>query len=183
MRLELFWFRHYLKTDEDKPVFDQYWKFMFTKKYELIYLGMQRHHYIQIERISNIVLAIISTGSLTSLLITKELKIILAIILALAQIYTAAKPFLPFESRSRDLGAEISALAVLYSRIEKEWHLVSQGLLSDEDINNKKYEYMEEWEKIDCRFFQYDSLPRNEKMRDAATQEAILYFKQSIGGF
>ena len=164
-------------------MYDQYWDFMFTKKYELIYLGMQRHRYILIERISNIVLAIISTGSLAGLLITGELKVLLAVLLGLTQIYTAAKPFLPFESRSRELGAEVSALTVLYSRIEKEWLLVYEGKLSDEEINNKKYEYMEEWVRIDSQYFQNDSLPRNEKMRDAATQEAILYFKQSIGGF
>lgn len=112
-------------------MYDQYWSFMFAKKYELIYLGMQRHHYILIERISNIILAIISTGSLAGLLITGELRLLLALILAFAQIYTAAKPYLPFESRSHDLGAEISALTVLYSRIEKDWLLVAEGKLSD----------------------------------------------------
>ena len=73
----------------------RYWSMMTDKKFALIYLGLHYHKNVQIERLMNIILAIISTGSLGALLFFDQHQYILTIILALAQIVTAARPYLP----------------------------------------------------------------------------------------
>ena len=58
----------------------------------------------------NDLLAIISTGSLGTLLVTDEVQRVLIIILALAQIVTVAKPYLPFQNRSFQKGSDDSRM-------------------------------------------------------------------------
>lgn len=154
----------------------RYWEFMVQKKFHIIYMGKHLSKCICIERWLNISLAIISTGSLAGLFITKQLQLILGIFLAISQIITAARPYLPYANRIKEIEADIAGLSLIYTDIEKDWYYVSNGQLTEEEINTKCYEYNKKWSDYDGQFLQNDSLPRNESIRDEATKDTNEYF-------
>ena len=65
---------------------------------------------------------------------------------------------------------------MIYTDIEKDWYYVSNGQLTEEEINTKCYEYNKKWSDYDGQFLQNDSLPRNESIRDEATKDTNEYF-------
>lgn len=161
---------------------ERYWKMMTDKKFALIYLGLHYHRNVKIERWMDIALAVISTGSLGALFIFDEHQKILAIILALAQIVTAARPYLPYQYRLKEIDKGILPLNVLYNEIEKKWHCIASGNLSDDEINDLYYDFLRRWDEIDAEILKKDSLPRRQKMINTADKEKNQYFSVMFGG-
>lgn len=54
-------------------------------------------------------------------MVTDEAQRVLIIILALAQIVTAAKPYLPFQNCMNEIDKGLVTLNLIYNDIEKEW--------------------------------------------------------------
>lgn len=160
----------------------QYWVMMTQKKFHLFYLGYQLGLYVKIERWMNVILAIISTGSLIGLFAWDEGQKILAIILALAQIVTAARPFLPFERRVNELDKGILLLNRVYSDIEKKWNEINIEGVEDSQINEFYYNYLKQWEEVDGEILQKDSLPYIEKYYTKAGEDNERYFINLFGG-
>lgn len=154
---------------------------MTQKKYALCYLGCHFNGCVKLERVANIVLAIISTGALAGLFISKQYRFVLTIILALAQVYTAARPYLPYENRIKELEKGLFSLNRLYLEIEEHWQEVSSGKLSDEDINILIFKFEKKWLEIDAEVLKQDALPRKRKYADMAEEEKNNYFRILYG--
>lgn len=153
---------------------------MAQKKFHIIYMGFHYSRCVRIERCISIILAVISTGSLAGLCITKEMHFLLGLLLAIAQIVTAAKPYLPYQKRISEIEMDLAGLNLIYTDIEKDWFFVANGDLTEEEINEKCYQYSMKWMDYDNRFLQNDSLPLDEKMREKATEEMIKYFESQF---
>ena len=160
----------------------RYWSMMTDKKFALIYLGLHYHKNVQIERWMNIILAIISTGSLGALLFFDQHQYILTIILALAQIVTAARPYLPYQYRMQEIEKGLLALNDLYNDIEEKWLSIASGKLTDEEINNIYYSSVRKWDELDSKILKKDSLPRRKKFIKQANDEKEMYFTVMFGG-
>ena len=161
---------------------ERYWVMMTQKKFAELYLGYHLHRNVEIERWINIVLAVISTGSLAGLFLTEKYRIVLTVILALAQIFTAAKPYLPYEKRVKELEKGIPPLRLVYMEIEENWLDISKGNLTDEEINNLYYRLIKKWDSIDQEILSGDVLPRKQKFVEAADAEKNKYFENLLGG-
>jgi len=159
---------------------DRYWSLMAQKKFHIIYMGLHYSRCVKIERSISIILAVISTGSLAGLFITKDMQLFLGIVLAIAQIITAAKPYLPYQRRVSEIEMDLAGLNLIYMDIEKDWFFVANGELTEKEINEKCYQYNTKWLNYDNRYLQKDSLPLNEKMREIATKEMINYFNSQF---
>lgn len=160
----------------------QYWNMMTQKKYHLFYLSYHLNLYVKIERWLNIFLAIVSTGSLVGLFACEEYQKVLAAILALAQIVTAARPYFPFAKRIKDLDKGITLLTKVYSSIEKEWNDINIEDIDDSKINDILYKFAKEWDDVDAEILKKDSLPFIKKFYEKAAEENERYFKNMFGG-
>lgn len=160
----------------------RYWNKMTQMKFHLIYLGYHYHRTTTIERWLNIILAVISTGSLAGLFLSYSTQKIWAIVLILSQAITAAKPYLPFESRIRELDKGIGALDVVYEEVEEQWNKVLSGIYDDSKINELIYKYEKQWDKIDATMLIGDSLPRKKRLIEMADKEKNQYFELMFGG-
>lgn len=160
----------------------RYWFFLTQKKYTLFYLAEHLNESIRIERYMNIGLAVISTGSLAGLFAWPAAQFFLTIILALAQIVTAARPYLPYEKRVSELEKGISALNVVYAQIEEQWDTISGDELSDAEINELYYKYEHMWNEIDSKLLKADMLPVKQAIKDKAEEAKNNYFSVMFGG-
>ena len=160
----------------------QYWTMMTQKKFSLFYLGLHLQVYERIERVLDITLAIISTGSLAGLFICEECQWFLTVVLALAQVVTAARPYLPYANRIKELDKGILLLKQIYLEIEKTWNEISISDVEDMEVNKLRYKYEKKWEDIDGEILKNDSLPRKEKYIGLASEENERYFANLFGG-
>ena len=113
---------------------------------------------------------------------TDEAQKALIIILALAQIVTAAKPYLPFQSRMNEIDKGLVALNLIYNDIEKEWNSIFNGEYDEHTINQLYYDLSKRWEKADAEILKNDSLPQKEKLILKADKEKNHYFEVMFGG-
>jgi hypothetical protein len=155
---------------------------MSDKKFHILYLGQHHHCCITIERIINIGLAIISTGSLGGFFLWDNAQILWATILVAAQVVTAIKPYLPYAKRSQEIENAIIELTIIYEEIEEKWNDIYSDKLDDDDINILYYQFCKKWDKADAKYLVNDSLPRNPKLITKAHEENELYFKNTFGG-
>ena len=161
---------------------DRYWRLMVHKKFHIIYMDLHHNRCVTIERYISLVLAVISTGSLAGLFISRDMQYFLGILLAIAQIVTAAKPYLPFQNRINEIEKDLAGLNLIYMDIEKDWLIISNGELTEKEINEKYYYYDKKWFDYDNKYLQRDSLPLNEKIREKATKEMNNYFDSHFNG-
>ena len=159
-----------------------YWNKMTQMKFHLVYMGMHYHRSIVVERWLNIILAVISTGSLAGIFISPNAQKIWTCILVFTQVLTAAKPYLPFSKRIQDLDKGIAALEVVYEDCEKQWVDLSEGRLTETEASIAIYRYEKKWNNIDASILKADSLPRNEKLINKADIEKNRYFENVFGG-
>ena len=150
-------------------------------KFHLIYIGYHYRRNICIERVINILLAIVSTGSLGGLFLTSFQKTS-AIILVLTQVLTAAKPYLPYSTRITELDKEITSLGIIYSEVERKWRDVFSGKYDENEVNEIIYDYVKKWDAIVVENLKGDSLPRKKKFIEQANEENHLYFESMFGG-
>ena len=143
---------------------------------------MHYHRSVVIERWINIILAVISTGSLAGLFISPSTQKIWACLLVFAQVLTSAKPYLPFSKRVQDLDKGIAALEVVYEDCEREWVDFSEGKITESEARIAIYKYEKKWNSIDASILKEDSLPRNEKLIKIADIEKNRYFENVFGG-
>lgn len=160
----------------------RYWCMMTQKKFTLIYLGKHYHRNVKIERWMNTILAVVSTGSLGALLFLDQHQYFLTVILALAQILTAARPYLPYQYRMKEIEKGLFVLNSLYCEIEEKWLSIASGKLTDEEINTIFYTYMRKWDELDAKILKEDSLPRRKKLVTQANDEKDKYFEVMFGG-
>lgn len=161
---------------------ERYWRMMTDKHFHLIYLGLHHHRNVIIERWLDIILAVISTGALGALIFCEEMQIILTVILALAQIVTAARPYLPFRNRMNALDKGICHLNIIYYKIESNWNKIVVSEMDDAEVNSLYYDFLKEWDKVDSNILKRDSLPRKKKFIEQASQENKEYFSIMFGG-
>jgi hypothetical protein len=161
---------------------ERYWNMMTDKKFHIVYLGLHYGKCVKIERWINIILAVISTGSLGALLVTDKAQKVWVIILALAQIVTAAKPYLPFQYRMNEIDKGLVALNMIYNDIEKEWNPIISGKYDEATINQLYYDFSKQWEKADAEMLKNDCLPQKAKLIEKANKEKNHYFEVMFGG-
>lgn len=115
-------------------------------------------------------------------MVTDEAQKALIIILALAQIVTAAKPYLPFQNRMNEIDKGLVTLNLIYNDIEKEWNSIFNGKYDEHTINQLYYDLSKRWEKADAEILKNDSLPQKKKLISKADEEKNHYFEVMFGG-
>lgn len=160
---------------------ERYWYWMSDRKFSLLYMEFYYGRSIRIDRIYDIVLAIISTGALGGLFIIESSQHVLTGVLAVAQVISAARPFLPYNKRIERLGKGLYVLTQQYNAIESYWCAIDNAKLPDERINEVYYDLKNKWDKTLQEVLCGDDLPVSKKCIKMAQQECDTYFKSMFG--
>ena len=164
---------------------DQYKKFFVQVRFDIEYYQLMLSHYTTIARIINLVLGVISCGSLASLFAFPGAQKILAIILALTQVISAAKPYLPYESRVVELNRILIKFDTLFLDIESDWNKGNlegnPGKLTDKEWIDKLTGYKKRKAELQQDCMPNDDLPNNKRMSRHAGELADRYFESTYG--
>lgn len=159
---------------------EKYWAKLTNYKFALCYFDAQMAQCVKINRIIKIVCAIASSAAIAAWAIWQQFAFWWGLIIALSQVAVAVNEFLPYTKRIKELSNIRASLTPLYNEMEKQWFYVSNGSLTDEEINNKCYSFVRQWNEIDDKFFKADTLPQSKKCKRYAEYTKDEYFKTNF---
>ena len=153
----------------------RYWNQLKEFKTHVIYLHNYAAHSEWWDKTINIFLAITSSSSIAVWAIWQKHQIIWAVILALSQVVTAIKPFLPFKQRLKavsDLNDKIQEISL---KCEKGWFSVAEGELTDKEIHELCISLRDNALTAEKKCLKNIVLPKNMKILKKAEIEADQY--------
>ena len=128
---------------------EKYWKYMVQIKAWIFYLDVYTEDSYRWDRIINIVVAIASSTSIAAWAIWQKYSFVWSIIIAISQVLTTIKGFLPYSKRLKMLVPFMEDLKFLYNKIEYNWFKVASGDLSEDEINELLYSFKDEFSNIE----------------------------------
>ena len=155
---------------------NQYWVELQNLKTHAYYLEFYQLRCERIELFISIILAITSSASIGAWAIWKEAAIVWGAVIALSQVLSVVYRYLPFKSRIKPLGIACVELSILADDAESGWYAVSEGLLSEEEINERRFKIRKAKSAVMKSAFIGISLPENKKLLDMAGKKMEIYF-------
>lgn len=159
---------------------ERYWKKLTDKRYQLIYINEYYDRCVRLQRAINIFLALTTSGAIAAWAIWKEFPIVWAVIIAVSQVVTAIKPYLPYEKRIEAIYDVISQFSVICNEIEAKWFYVAKGTMAEEEINELYYSFEKRWTDIESKSLKGDSIKSNDKLAAIANEKKELYFSNQF---
>ena len=156
---------------------ERYWNKMTDKRYQLIYINEYYSRYIKVQRRINIFLAISASGAIAAWAVWKEFPIVWAGIIAVSQVITAVKPYLPYEKRIDGIYDISSQYTVICNEMESKWFYVANGSKTEEDINELCYNYEKRWTAVVTKTLKGDCIPTDGRIAAIANEKKDSYFK------
>lgn len=156
---------------------ERYWNKMADKRYQLIYINEYYDQCVKIQRLINVFLAIASSGAIAAWAVWKEFPVVWAAIIAISQVITAVKPYLPYEKRIDGLFDVINQYSLICNEMEAKWFYVSKGLITEEQINDQSANFEKRWTEVGAKALKGDSLPAEERLAEIAEEKKNSYFE------
>lgn len=155
---------------------ERYWNLLKELKAQVVYL----HSYAASDEFKdksiNVFLAIASSSSIAAWAIWKEHQIVWAFIIAVSQVVTAVKPFLPFRQRLKAVAELNTHIQAIFLNAEQGWYKVSEGLLSEEEIHNETSRFKDKILSAERSCLNGTLLPKKTKLKKSAEEDADEYF-------
>lgn len=158
---------------------NRYWSQLKETKTHVIYLHKYAAHSEWWDKSINIFLAITSSSSIAAWAIWQKYQIIWAIIIALSQIITAVKPFLPYKQRIKAISELNDRLQEISLNCERNWFAVAEGQLTEEEIHDLYIKIKNDSLDAERKYLKNIILPKNEKILKIAETEADLYLRNT----
>lgn len=146
----------------------------------IFYLDLYEENSYKWERRINIFSAVVSSTSIAAWAIWQQFSYIWSIIIAVSQVLNAIKVFLPYNTRLKATISFLEDLKFLYNRIEYDWFKVSEGELTEEEINDILFAFKDEFTNIENKNLKEEILLNNEKFKKIADQKTDLYFQNNF---
>lgn len=159
---------------------EKYWKYMVQIKAWIFYLDLYAEASYKWDKWINILGAIASSTSIAAWAIWQQLSFVWSIIIAVSQILTAIKGYLPYNKRLKSLVPLIEDLKFLYNKIEYSWLKVASGELTEEEINDILYKFKNEFTNIENKNLKEETLLENKKFMKIADEKTDLYFENNF---
>lgn len=167
---------------EPTPYQARYWKELYQMRVHVNYLELYMEHCEFIDKSINSFLAVTSSSSICGWAIWNKYGFIWGIIIAASQLINAIKQYLPFRVRLKAIANILKELEDLMTFTEMKWFAVSEGKLTDEEINKLQYEVRSKKTKIIQNNLGVNTLPEKTKLFDKAKQLANTYINNFYGG-
>lgn len=133
----------------------------------IFYLDIYAENSYKWDRRINMYGAIASSSSIAAWAIWKEWSYVWAVIIAISQVLTAIKQYLPFGRRLKYLQPFIEDMKLLYLKMEYDWYKVAGGDLSES-------------ENIESKYLKEEILVENEKYKNKADDKTEEYFQNNF---
>ena len=153
-----------------------------SKRFTLDYFNGHFNRCVTINRWLTISMAIISSGSVATWAIWKQLPVLWMALVMGSQIVSVIKDYLPYRKRINELSDLKCQLTFIYTEIEEKWLQVSDGTFNEHEINDLIYQFNRQWNEIDAKYFINDFLPYSKRIADQAQQITNAYVRQTIIG-
>jgi len=155
---------------------ERYWKELYQLKVHLIYLELYLNDADFKDKSINIFLACTSSGSIAGWAIWREQAFVWAIIIALSQVVTVIKNILPYKTRIKAILSLIHDLEDVMLRAEEKWFDVSEGRLTEEEINKLRFDIRTRKTNTLKKHLGTSTLPAKQKLFGKAQTSADVYF-------
>lgn len=159
---------------------EKYWKYTVQIKAWIFYLDVYTEDSYRWDRIINIVVAIASSTSIAAWAIWKKYSFVWSIIIAISQVLTTIKGFLPYSKRLKMLVPFMEDLKFLYNKIEYNWFKVASGDLSEDEINELLYSFKDEFANIENKNLKEETLLEKDNFREIADRKNDAYFANNF---
>jgi hypothetical protein len=155
---------------------EQYWKELFQLKLHVGYIELLLEGSEWVDRIIKIVLAVTSSASIAAWAVWQEHALVWAFIIAISQVLTAVNPFLPYRDRIKAYSALSHELEEILIQAEFKWHSIASGNLTEEEINQARFEVRSQKQKSLKKHTGSSTIPFKEKLHKKADSNARVYF-------
>lgn len=146
----------------------------------IFYLDLYEEDSYKWEKGINVFSAVASSTSIAAWAIWQHLSFVWSFIIAVSQVLTAIKGFMPYSRRLKMIVPFMEDLKFLYNRMEYNWFKVSSGEVTEEEINEMLYTYKEEFTNIENKNLKEETLPENKMLREKADKKTDEYFKNNF---
>lgn len=163
----------------DSPYQLRYWNLMKELKVHVIYLHNYAAQSEWRDKAVNIFLAITSSSSIAAWAIWQRYQLVWAIIIALSQVVTAIKPFLPYKQRMKSISELNDHIQELSLECEKNWFEVAEGELTEKEIHDLAIDIKNKSLIAQQKCLKTMVLPKKSDILRKAEKEADLYFQNN----
>lgn len=163
------------------PYQERYWKELFELRVHVNYLEIYMQQSEFRDKAINIFLAITSSSSICGWAIWNKYSFIWAFIIAVSQLISAMKQFLPYRTRWKAISSILKELEELLNLYEMKWYDVAEGKLTSEEINKLQFEIRSEKTKIVQKHLGTNTLPEKGRLFRKAKRSAEIYIKNFYG--
>ena len=146
----------------------------------IFYLDVYTEDSYKWDRLVNIVVAIASSTSIAAWAIWQKYSFVWSIIIAISQVLTTIKAFLPYSKRLKTLVPFMEDLKFLYNKIEYNWLKIASGDLSEDEINELLYSFKDEFTNIENKNLKEETLLENNNFREIADRKTDAYFANNF---
>lgn len=159
---------------------ERYWKMLSQTKYECYYYEEHFSSAVKTDRWIKLILISFSCGSIVSWATWNKHIWIWAIIIVAAQVFQILNDFFPYKKRINEVRRFFPKLDLIYGAIEKEWLSVSNGDMTDSEINNLIHDFKEKISSMKKEFLLTDSLPSRKRIKEKSEQLKNDYFSNNF---
>ena len=157
----------------------RYWNNLKELKTHVIYLHNYAAQSEWWDKAINIFLAITSSSSIAAWAVWQKYDLLWAFIIALSQVVTAVKPFLPYRQRLKAISELNDKIQEISLKSERNWYDVAEGELTEKEIHELCIALKNESLIAEIKFLKNLILPKKENLLKRAEKEADIYLKNN----
>jgi len=157
----------------------KYWSLLKELKTHVIYLHNYAASSVWWDKATNIFLAITSSSSIAAWALWQEYQMVWAVIIAVSQVITAIKPFLPFRQRLKPISDLNDHMQDISLECEKHWFSVAEGELTEKEIHELYISLKDKSLKAEKKALKDLVLPKNAKILAKAELDADQYLSNT----
>lgn len=159
---------------------EKYWRYMVQIKAWIFYLDLYAEDSYKWDKRINVFGAIASSTSIAAWTIWSQLSYVWSVIIAVSQVLTAIKGFMPYSRRLKVLVPFIEDLKFLYNKMEYNWFKVASGELAEDEINELLYTFKDDFTSIENKNLKEETLLENERIKKIADMKTDTYFESNF---
>jgi hypothetical protein len=153
----------------------RYWNLLKGLRVHMLYLQKYAEHSEWWDKAINIFLALTSSSSIAAWAIWQRYQIVWAILIALSQVVTSIKPFLPYKQRLKAVSELNDKIQEISLNCEKNWFPVAEGELTEKEIHERYIELRDKSLEAERKCLEKMVLPKKRKILKKAEDEADQY--------
>lgn len=159
---------------------ERYWNTLTQCKFELCYYNIWFARSVCCSKAVNMITAILSCSSIVAWLITNDHIALWSILVIVLQIVSVINDYLPYHKRINEISSLKTRLVTIYEKMEHDWHKVSTGDITNDEINDLRTQMLRDWDNVESMFLYNDALPKRKKLLKLADEEKNRYFKNAF---